>query len=629
MTIAMILEREEFTGPDLRWPLRIAALVGGELVCIVPGPEKNSEPADGGPAASPTREELEPRFAAALDEFVGAGNWLAHGRAKSPSDEESSDANVLVARLRVEPVDRVVAEAVALVDDREKDLLLFVTSADQDPGSVHSRLSPGILRGANGRVSYIVPGERRTDGDLVTTVAEGVHARAAMRLASNLATKHERPLTAVYVEPDLGLEAERVGHRILKRALAEALDGKTTGIERRVEIDDRVERGLLRACEGDTCDALFVGSPRVHGLGDTARGVGSRLVRGLKGPTLIGVRSGVPLRSRAQRFVNDRLDRFVPQLSREARTDLVERIQARSRWNFDFVSLTGLSTIIAAMGLIDDSPAVIIGAMLVAPLMTPLLGFGLALSQGNVQLLKLTFKTAFFGFLTAFAIGLLVGALTPGFETSTAEMDARDWPELLDLVIAFAAGLAAAYASGRPGLLAALPGVAIAAALLPPVATSGLATAIGNYPLAIGAMLLFLVNMVAIAFASYVSLWVVGIRFQPAPKTATRILRATLNVLILATSLALVLSPPRSVPPAALIAAIEQHLELHGGEMQLRARQLRLKWDADGRPVLQVDLGGSRNLSPEARQALLGLAREHLGELTEVRLSFRHEVRLE
>ena len=142
-------------------------------------------------------------------------------------------------------------------------------------------------------------------------------------------------------------------------------------------------------------------------------------------------------------------------------------------------------------------------------------------------------------------------------------------------------------------------------------------------------MLLFLVNMVAIAFASYVSLWAVGIRFQPAPKTATRILRATLNVLILATSLALVLSPPRSVPPAALIAAIEQHLELHGGEMQLRARQLRLKWDADGRPVLQVDLGGSRNLSPEARQALLGLAREHLGELTEVRLSFRHEVRLE
>ncbi|MHC5112717.1 MAG: DUF389 domain-containing protein [Planctomycetota bacterium] len=70
------------------------------------------------------------------------------------------------------------------------------------------------------------------------------------------------------------------------------------------------------------------------------------------------------------------------------------------------------------------------------------------------------------------------------------------------MVVAFLSGLAAAYASGRPGLLSALPGVAIAAALLPPVATSGLATSIGDYDLAFGALLLFAVNMVAIVLAA-------------------------------------------------------------------------------------------------------------------------------
>ena len=68
------------------------------------------------------------------------------------------------------------------------------------------------------------------------------------------------------------------------------------------------------------------------------------------------------------------------------------------------------------MGLIDDSAAVIIGAMLVAPLMTPLLGLGLALSQGNAQLVRMTTKTVTFGFLTAFAIGtafLLDVTVTP------------------------------------------------------------------------------------------------------------------------------------------------------------------------------------------------------------------------
>jgi hypothetical protein len=171
--------------------------------------------------------------------------------------------------------------------------------------------------------------------------------------------------------------------------------------------------------------------------------------------------------------------------------------------------------------------------------------------------------------------------------------------------------------------------VAIAAALLPPIATSGLASSIGNYHLAAGSMLLFLVNIVAIVFASYLSLWAVGIRFQPAPRLATRVLRNGLALVILATALTLTIAPPRSAPPPELVAAVDLHLETHRGDAQLRARRLRLKWDANGNLVLQIDLGGARNLTPEARRELLEIARAHLGEDTRVRLTFRHEVRLE
>jgi uncharacterized membrane protein len=91
-------------------------------------------------------------------------------------------------------------------------------------------------------------------------------------------------------------------------------------------------------------------------------------------------------------------------------------------------------------------------------------------------------------------------------------MLARGGPGLLDLAVAFAAGLAAAYAYSRPSLIAALPGVAIAAALVPPIATSGLALSLRDFPLAIGALLLFVINMVTIVLAAMFSLWLVGIR---------------------------------------------------------------------------------------------------------------------
>ena len=224
------------------------------------------------------------------------------------------------------------------------------------------------------------------------------------------------------------------------------------------------------------------------------------------------VRADAPIRSRFRSVTEGAVERLVPQIDRENRISLVDRVQSSSNWDFDFFALMLLSTIIAAIGLIQNSAAVVIGAMLVAPLMTPLLGIGLALVQNNPVLARISFRAVLLGLSVSVFVGFLTGLLTPGFAEPTREMLGRGGPGVIDIFVAFASGLAAAYASSRPGLLAALPGVAIAAALVPPIATAGLALSLGDGRLAVGALVHFLVNMVTIVLATVVTFWMVGLR---------------------------------------------------------------------------------------------------------------------
>jgi uncharacterized hydrophobic protein (TIGR00271 family) len=203
----------------------------------------------------------------------------------------------------------------------------------------------------------------------------------------------------------------------------------------------------------------------------------------------------------------------VPQLDKPDRVELVDRLQMGSVFNFDFISLISLSTIIAALGLLDDSAAVVIGAMLVAPLMTPLVGMGFALIQVNERLMKTSIGSVLSGFAVAFFIGAMLGALVSLLTTLEVsdQMASRDAPSLVDLFVALFSGVAGAYAMSRPNLISALPGVAIAAALVPPIATSGMALTMGDFELAGGALLLFFTNIVAIVLGTTMTFWAVGI----------------------------------------------------------------------------------------------------------------------
>ena len=155
------------------------------------------------------------------------------------------------------------------------------------------------------------------------------------------------------------------------------------------------------------------------------------------------------------------------------------------------------SSLIAAFGLVANSSAVIIGAMLVSPLMTPIFGISLGLVRGNSVLLGRSMRAELTGIALAVAVAALLGFLPLAIET-TPEMLARTQPHLLDLLVAVLAGIAGTYAVIDERISPSLPGVAIATALAPPLVNAGLCLALGAYEGALGSFLLFLANLFSI-----------------------------------------------------------------------------------------------------------------------------------
>jgi uncharacterized hydrophobic protein (TIGR00271 family) len=213
-------------------------------------------------------------------------------------------------------------------------------------------------------------------------------------------------------------------------------------------------------------------------------------------------------------FIHRRLK--FPLLEREDRVALAERVNQSTPANVDFITMMTLASVLASLGLMQGATAVVIGAMLVAPLMGPLLGAGLAVTQGNLRLFRDASIAIGLGVGIGFVVSLVVGLLNPGYEPSL-EIEARGNPDLLDLGIALASGMVAAYAQGRPNVASTLAGVAIAAALVPPLAVVGLALA-GGYPIIAGnAGILLVTNLVAITLGAGLVFRMLGVR---APKAS-------------------------------------------------------------------------------------------------------------
>lgn len=177
-----------------------------------------------------------------------------------------------------------------------------------------------------------------------------------------------------------------------------------------------------------------------------------------------------------------------------------------------FAVLMGLATAIATFGIATDSTAVVIGAMLVAPLMTPILGVAAGLINGSTRSAGVSAMAVVLGSAGAVALAWLLSAAIPNLDAviQNGQVTSRTSPSLLDLAIALAAGAAGAYGVSRAESTDALPGVAVAIALVPPLAVAGITFHAGDLNQASGAVLLFLTNLFSIILMAGVVFVLVG-----------------------------------------------------------------------------------------------------------------------
>ncbi len=209
---------------------------------------------------------------------------------------------------------------------------------------------------------------------------------------------------------------------------------------------------------------------------------------------------------------------FLPKADEEDFKELFVSLRQSSKLSPAFIVLIVLSTLLATTGLFQSSTPVIIGAMILAPMMAPIISFSMGVLRGEKELLKESSMTLFFGIVTALIFSCLYTYLMP-LNLLTDEMRSRLNPNILDLMVAVISGVAGAYAYAKSEVAKSLAGVAIAVALVPPLSVTGIGIGWGNWEVVYGSFLLFMTNLAGITLAASLTFLILG--FSPV-KRATR-----------------------------------------------------------------------------------------------------------
>lgn len=331
---------------------------------------------------------------------------------------------------------------------------------------------------------------------VLVAASDGAHDRNTIAMGAAASRVVGKGATLLGVEVTSGASAVQVGERQLRKTLRELELEESSRLKINVQSNENWAEAVSQ--QAAECDLLLIGA-------DVEKSA-PQIVEENPHVT-VGVLRRAPRVAFAHRKQNQTL---LPQVNPADYADLYEQLQAGSRWNSDFIVMLSLAAGIATLGLLQSSPAVVIGSMLLAPLMTPMIGMGLALNQGNPKLAYASFRAIGRGFLMALLISALVGWITPGSDL-TPEVLARTEPNILDLLIAVFSGAAAAYALARPSLAGTIAGVAIATALVPPLCSTGISLAYAQFPEAIGALSLLVVNVLAIILAAAATFRAMGL----------------------------------------------------------------------------------------------------------------------
>lgn len=509
MSILVVLTEESQAGPLVNWGYQFARAKRESLV-VVFATDREGE----GDCAEVGREASEGEIIDSAVKVMRAAAARAEAVAQAIDAEHPSPGvdHPMIALKRMyaaEPLHALEKEAL----DVQASLMVVQANWKIRGETLESRLfHHAVVDTVVLRCGGHDEGAEYTARSILVPAGRGGNVSPAVQLGARLATRNCGVMTAFYVETPNAIRPKEVAGLTLRHNLDQAGVKIGPHVEARVQLDTDLERGIRRIVEARKPDLLLVGAEDERFIKRLLLSTfPDSLFAGEDAVTLAIIRRAQPFRVQVARTIERWFFLKVPQATREDRIRLYERLRTGSEWGFDFMALIALSTTIAALGLIQSSAAVVIGAMLVAPLMTPILGAGLALVSGNAVFMRSAAKAIVLGFALAVSIGVVVGLLSP-VKTLTPELISRGGPNLLDMGVAFVSGVAAAFAMSRSHLIAALPGVAIAAALVPPIATVGIAIAWGEFDVALGSALLFGTNVVAIIIGASVIMFAVGVR---------------------------------------------------------------------------------------------------------------------
>lgn len=189
--------------------------------------------------------------------------------------------------------------------------------------------------------------------------------------------------------------------------------------------------------------------------------------------------------------------------------ELFSALKENAKPSSIFIILMVLSTLLATTGLFQNSAPVIIGAMILAPLMSPIISLSMGVVRGESFFIGSSLKTLGFGILTALLFSSVYAYLMP-LNVLTDEMRGRLNPNILDLMVAIISGVAGAYANAKSEIAKSLAGVAIAVALIPPLSVAGIGLGWSDFDVSYGAFLLFTTNLVGITLAAAITFLVLG-----------------------------------------------------------------------------------------------------------------------
>ncbi len=326
----------------------------------------------------------------------------------------------------------------------------------------------------------------------------GLQGSITLALARALVSPQGQIEVVHVLSPEASEEEAQAAKRRIEAILAK-VDDDASGMEVRVERASSLEEGV--AMVSRTTDLVILAATKnFMTRRATFDGVIAHVFLTSPAPVMLASKHE-SLRFAWFSKLWEAFTRPLPKLTLEEREEAAQSIMAGADPTVDFFILILLSAGIATYGLLQNSGAVIIGAMLVAPLMSPIVAMAMSMVQGKVKNLGVAAQSTAQGVLLAIAVGAVLTFFSP-IKNPTNEIMARVSPNLLDLSIAFLSGAAGAYAMSRKSIASALPGVSIAVALVPPLAVVGFGFASADLNIAFGALLLFFTNLIAIVFAA-------------------------------------------------------------------------------------------------------------------------------